>query len=103
MAHDRRCPSVAGADEKARSGQSRTRDQGWWAGRESNPQSFRGGFTDRWARHMPVADPADKGPPGGSRVRPFILQDRRAGPAWTPRYPRPDDDGVPRGYARYVL
>src|SRR5437867_4054251 len=29
----------------------------WWAGRESNPQSFRGGFTDRWARHVPFADP----------------------------------------------
>ena len=28
-----------------------------WAGRESNPHSFRGGFTDRWARHMPIADP----------------------------------------------
>ena len=31
--------------------------QFWWAGRESNPQSFRGGFTDRWARHVPFADP----------------------------------------------
>ena len=34
------------------------RRSGWWAGRESNPQSFRGGFTDRWARHVPFADPA---------------------------------------------
>ena len=35
---------------------------GWWAGRESNPQSFRGGFTDRWARHVPFADPARSDP-----------------------------------------
>src|SRR5207302_6536872 len=26
----------------------------WWAGRESNPHSFRYGFTDRWARHVPL-------------------------------------------------
>jgi hypothetical protein len=29
----------------------------WWAGQESNLHSFRGGFTDRWARHVPFADP----------------------------------------------
>ena len=28
-----------------------------WAGQESNLHSFRGGFTDRWARHVPFADP----------------------------------------------
>src|SRR5256886_3099690 len=36
---------------------TRTRNRSWWAGRESNPHSFRGGFTDRWARHVPFADP----------------------------------------------
>src|SRR5262249_30592502 len=27
---------------------------GWWAGRESTPHSFRGGFTDRWVRVVPL-------------------------------------------------
>jgi hypothetical protein len=39
----------------------------WWAGRESNPHSFRGGFTDRWARHVPFADP--RGRSGRKRTR----------------------------------
>src|SRR5438094_47018 len=46
--------------------------QCWWAGRESNPQSFRGGFTDRWARHVPFADPARR-EPGDSVSYPFPL------------------------------
>ena len=34
-------------------------ESGWWAGQESNLQSFRGGFTDRWVHHVPFADPRD--------------------------------------------
>src|SRR5919197_6504534 len=49
--------------------QPKFKKPGWWAGRESNPQSFRGGFTDRWARHVPIADPRGAPSPQGEAPR----------------------------------
>jgi MFS transporter, Spinster family, sphingosine-1-phosphate transporter len=69
----------------------------WWAGQESNLHSFRGGFTDRWARHVPFADPRrrrDRHP----RSRPPILPNTLDGELGAAR-PR----SLARGYARYVL